>query len=75
MWDDRSLLNIDFSIICSAYTVQEINLIEKQARTPRTPPAPCNPHRPPCPCPAPTLGYVLRYVSSRAAAACGSFSS
>ena len=26
------MLNIDFSIICSAYTVQEINLIEKQAR-------------------------------------------
>jgi len=30
VWDDQSLLNIDFSIICSAYTVQDINQLEKQ---------------------------------------------
>ena len=59
MWDDRSLLNIDFSIICSAYTLQDINQLEKQVRPPRpqlhththTFARPCHPHRPPCPRP------------------------
>ena len=31
MWDDKSLLNVDFSLICNAYTVKDINTLEKQA--------------------------------------------
>jgi len=30
VWDDKSLLNVDFSMICSAYTVKDINNLEKQ---------------------------------------------
>jgi len=30
VWDDKSLLNVDFSTICSAYTVKDINNLEKQ---------------------------------------------
>lgn len=30
VWDDQSLLNIDFSVICSAYTLQDINQLEKK---------------------------------------------
>lgn len=30
VWDDQSLLNIDFSVICDAYTLQDINQLEKQ---------------------------------------------
>lgn len=30
VWDDQSLLNIDFSVICKAYTLQEINHLEKK---------------------------------------------
>ena len=28
-WDDKSLLNVDFSVICSAYTLKDINNLEK----------------------------------------------
>ena len=30
VWDDRSLLNVDFSVICSAYTLKDINTLEKK---------------------------------------------
>eukprot|EP00965_Chrysotila_dentata_P262414 6214563-Pleurochrysis_carterae.AAC.2 len=30
VWDDRSLLNVDFTIICTTYTVRDINMIEKK---------------------------------------------
>lgn len=30
MWDDKSLLNVDFSLICSAYSLKDINTIERQ---------------------------------------------
>jgi len=30
VWDDQSLLNIDFSVICSAYSLQDINQLEKK---------------------------------------------
>ena len=30
VWDDKSLLNVDFSLICSAYSLQDINVLEKQ---------------------------------------------
>jgi len=30
VWDDKSLLNVDFSLICSAYSLKDINLLEKQ---------------------------------------------
>jgi len=30
VWDDQSLLNVDFSVICNAYTVQDINKLEKK---------------------------------------------
>merc|ERR1712196_622624 len=30
VWDDKSLLNVDFSMICSAYTLKDINQLEKQ---------------------------------------------
>ena len=30
VWDDKSLLNVDFSVICSAYTLKDINTLEKQ---------------------------------------------
>ena len=30
VWDDQSLLNVDFSAICTAYTVQDINRLEKK---------------------------------------------
>ena len=29
VWDDKSLLNVDFSVICSAYTLKDINNLEK----------------------------------------------
>jgi len=29
VWDDKSLLNVDFSLMCSAYTVKDINNLEK----------------------------------------------
>lgn len=32
VWDDQSLLNVDFSVICTAYTVQDINKLEKKVR-------------------------------------------
>ena len=32
VWDDKSLLNVDFSLICSAYSLKDINQLEKQAR-------------------------------------------
>ena len=28
VWDDKSLLNIDFSMICSAYSLRDINNLE-----------------------------------------------
>ena len=31
VWDDKSLLNVDFSLICSNYSLQDINSLEKQA--------------------------------------------
>ena len=45
MWDDQHLPNIDFSLICStvlqgAYTVQDVNQLEKQVATPATSPSP-----------------------------------
>jgi len=30
VWDDKSLLNVDFSLICSAYSLKDINKLEKQ---------------------------------------------
>lgn len=30
VWDDKSLLNVDFSVICSAYSLKDINRLEKQ---------------------------------------------
>merc|ERR1712146_138041 len=30
VWDDQSLLNVDFSVICNAYTLQDINNLEKR---------------------------------------------
>jgi len=30
VWDDKSLLNVDFSLICSAYSLKDINQLEKQ---------------------------------------------
>lgn len=30
MWDDKSLLNVDFSLICAAYSLKDINSLEKQ---------------------------------------------
>jgi len=30
VWDDKSLLNVDFSLICSAYSLTDINLLERQ---------------------------------------------
>jgi len=30
VWDDKSLLNVDFSVICSAYTLKDINNLEKK---------------------------------------------
>lgn len=30
VWDDKSLLNVDFSLICSAYSLKDINMLEKQ---------------------------------------------
>ncbi len=30
MWDDKSLLNVDFSLICSAYSLKDINNLEKR---------------------------------------------
>jgi len=30
VWDDKSLLNVDFSLICQAYTVKDINQLERQ---------------------------------------------
>merc|ERR1719487_582900 len=30
VWDDQSLLNVDFSVICNAYTLQDINKLEKK---------------------------------------------
>lgn len=30
VWDDKSLLNVDFSVICSSYTLQDINALEKK---------------------------------------------
>ena len=30
VWDDKSLLNVDFSTICPAYSVKDINNLEKQ---------------------------------------------
>jgi len=29
VWDDKSLLNVDFSLICSAYSLKDINDLEK----------------------------------------------
>jgi len=29
VWDDKSLLNVDFSLICSAYSLKDINQLEK----------------------------------------------
>lgn len=29
VWDDKSLLNVDFSLICSAYSLRDINQLEK----------------------------------------------
>ena len=51
MWDDQHLPNIDFSLICStvlqgAYTVQDVNQLEKQVATPGTS---CPPPPPPSP--------------------------
>ena len=51
VWDDQHLPNIDFSLICStvlqgAYTVQDVNQLEKQVATPGTsslPPPPPSP--------------------------------
>ena len=45
MWDDQHLPNIDFSLICStvlqgAYTVQDVNQLEKQVAPPATSPSP-----------------------------------
>ena len=36
VWDDQSLLNVDFSAICTAYTVQDINRLEKKVVAPPT---------------------------------------
>ena len=33
VWDDKSLLNVDFSLICSAYSLSDINQLEKQFLT------------------------------------------
>jgi len=30
VWDDKSLLNVDFSVICSAYTLKDINSLERR---------------------------------------------
>ena len=30
VWDDKSLLNVDFSLICSNYSLKDINQLEKQ---------------------------------------------
>ena len=30
VWDDKSLLNVDFSLICSAYSLKDINQLEKE---------------------------------------------
>ena len=30
VWDDKSLLNVDFSLICSAYSLKDINMLEKK---------------------------------------------
>ena len=30
VWDDKSLLNVDFSLICSNYSLQDINQLEKK---------------------------------------------
>lgn len=44
VWDDKSLLNVDFSLICSNYSLQDINLLEKQARRlPLNQLVPCHP--------------------------------
>ena len=49
MWDDQHLPNVDFSLICTkvlpgvlqgAYTVQDVNQLEKQVATPATSPSP-----------------------------------
>ena len=76
MWDDRSLLNIDFSIICSAYTLQDINQLEKQVRPPRPQLPRTRTHSPahatPTARPAPALA-VAPHVESRGYG--GSFSS
>ena len=29
VWDDKSLLNVDFSLICSNYSLKDINQLEK----------------------------------------------
>jgi hypothetical protein len=70
VWDDQSLLNIDFSIICSAYTVQDINQLEKQASTAATiPPHTLHAHATPTARPALPTPWRLRCMLSRAAAA------
>ena len=48
VWDDQSLLNVDFSAICTAYTVQDINRLEKKVVAPPPPPHP-PPPTPRCP--------------------------
>jgi len=30
VWDDKCLLNVDFTKICSSYTIKDINNLEKQ---------------------------------------------
>ena len=82
VWDDQHLPNIDFSLICStvlqgAYTVQDVNQLEKQVAAPATsslPPPPPPPKLVHTFAPPAAALWWLRDAPRRAAVG-GSFSS